>query len=108
MAIRQLALPLLAPRNEAISVKKGPFEPRSNHPDGLASALQSPDVYPIFWGSYWLSHMAAVKTLAQDLADVTTENSNAYLSGISQYHTTGVAIFNADDGPFGAARWRTY
>jgi hypothetical protein len=56
---------------------------------GLATALNSPPVYLIFWGSFWQNTPGAAATIASDLARC----GGTYLAGITQYHTDGNAIF---------------
>ena len=53
------------------------------------AALQSPPVYLTFWGSYWGgNNSAAANTIKAAAASVL---STPYLSGLTQYHSDGLA-----------------
>jgi hypothetical protein len=56
---------------------------------GFPTYLNSPSVYPIFWGSFWQATPGAVAAITSDLARC----GGAYLSGTTQYNTDGNAIF---------------
>ena len=73
----------------------GPEQTFDNDWNGLATSLKSPNIYPIFWGSYWQSNPAAVTALASAFAAVT---ESAYLSGTAQYNTSGNATLMGDFG----------
>jgi hypothetical protein len=67
----------------------------SSHPESrvcltnfnVCSSLQSPNIYPIFWGNYWLENPAA-KQLADAFSKIV---ESGYLSGTTQYLTDGLA-----------------
>ncbi len=65
--------------------------------------LNSPQIYPIFWGSYWQQNPAQAQDLAEDFNKLFTANNNAYLQGLTQYHTNGMATFYPGDGVDGPA-----
>lgn len=64
----------------------------------LEDYLNSPGIYPIFWGSYWQQNPAQAQDLAEDFSELFSANNNAYLQGLTQYHTNGQATFYEEDG----------
>jgi hypothetical protein len=66
------------------------FGPEAIDSGTVSSALSNPNIYPIFWGSFWQTQSgnAAAQALARDLAAVTESD---YLSGTVQYGTDGHA-----------------
>jgi hypothetical protein len=56
------------------------------------AVLNSAPVYLIFWGSYWSTHPTDVANVRAAAGNVL---SSAYLSGLQQYHSDGIATLNS-------------
>src|SRR5262249_41684052 len=68
-----------------------PFYGAESAHDGGAYKLQSPSVYLIFWGSYWLNDPKAQGFAVRDAVSGVLNSS--YLSGLTQYGSDGVASY---------------
>jgi hypothetical protein len=57
--------------------------------DKHGSVLSSPQLYLIYWGTLWRPYTAAEPTAAQVTAAVHTLLDSAYLTGLTQYRSSG-------------------
>jgi hypothetical protein len=56
--------------------------------DNNGAQLQGPNVYPIFWGTWWLYHVDYSAQISDAFSKIA---QSQYLSGITQYGTDGLA-----------------
>jgi hypothetical protein len=87
---RPLALEQLEDRVTPAVVFNQVFGVETDKQDGNA-VLNSPPVFLIFWGSYWSTHASDVANVRGAVSNVV---SSAYLSGISQYGSNGIATLS--------------
>jgi autotransporter-associated beta strand protein len=90
---------IFGPNNQGQYVVRETVAPLPDAANGKYTLLQAPDVYLLFWGSYWTTTQGAqdVQTL---VSEAKTILASSYLNGLNEYEPAGQSV--------GQARFASY